>query len=125
MMGYRGRLTFHPFSGKYSPSNSSVMRQRGESHNGGNKKMKHDFFFFLRFLVTSVSRFSLLPYCRRIVIFLKTPMKGFTLDDIADCIQLTLICWKSLTIFTKKLHLRCKLQNCLSLYNMLLTSKKH
>ena len=95
MMGYRGTLTFHPFSGKYSPSNSSVMRQKGESHNGDNKKMKHAKFskkrtfhtpWYLRFLVTSVSRFSLLPY------YLKTPMKGFTLDDIADCIQLKLIC---------------------------------
>ena len=50
---------------------SSVIRQKGESKNGGNKKAKHAkfsekwTFFVFCFLVTSVLRFTLLPYYRR------------------------------------------------------------
>ena len=67
---------------KETDSNSSIIRQKGESQNGGNMKTKHAKFsektyqgvrnvrFFgkfsmLCFLVASVLRFTLLPYYRR------------------------------------------------------------
>ena len=72
--------------------NSSVVRQKGESQNGGNKKTKHilggkkclfsEKIGKLCFLVTSVLRFALLLYYRRVYVNLDALLEIFVGDEI-------------------------------------------
>ena len=83
--------------------NSQVIRQKGESQNAGNKKIKHPKFSENRTFLTPdthtyVLRFLLLPYCRQIIqlifFIFNLLWKASHLDSVSKCGLVDVFIWK-------------------------------